>query len=447
MNFILSKYTHCFKTSNDEPLVYNSENNCFLKVSKSLFNDLIALSQGKDFPIFEKETLNLLLKYNIIIEKDKKYSFFNKMKLLNCLDRFNYDKLTLNIIPTSCCNFYCPYCFEKNKTNHTMTDKVIDDLFSFINKNEKAKKINLMWYGGEPLLAFEKIKTILNRLHNEVSIPINNHSMITNGYLFNKEVCNFFKEYPLNDIQITLDGDAETHNAKRFTRTDHSTFNKIIENIDNIFNELPDIHVYIRINIDESNKSSFHNLHNTLLSRWHDKRISIYPGFIRIENEEQTEMIEPSILGDSKRSFFFDLENKGTEVNFYPMHREKSCSAVRMNTYIIGPEGEFYKCWNDVSDKSKIIGYINQSQLTNPDLLAKYVMDGTLFEDAECKDCFFFPICGGGCPQYRLKNKYENGKYNLCPVQNDQKMDKQYLSQCLEKHYNKIKGSKQIIEF
>lgn len=446
MKLILSKYTHCFETSDKEHLLYNSESNCFFKITESLFKDLVALSQGKYFPKFKEEMLKLLLKHKIIIEEDKKYSFFNKIKLINSLERFSYDKLTLNIIPTTCCNFYCPYCFEKNKTNHTMTDTVINDLFSFINKNQKAKKINLMWYGGEPLLAFEKIKIILNRLYNEVSIPITNHSMITNGYLFDKDVCNFFKKYPLSNLQITLDGDENKHNLKRFTRTDHSTFNKIVNNIECILNELPNTHVDIRINIDETNKESFHDLHDRFSTLWKNKNFSIYPGFLRIENKAQTEMIEPSILGDSKRAFYFDLQNKGTEVDFYPIHRDKSCSAVRMNTYIIGPEGEFYKCWNDVSNKNKIIGYINQPYLTNPDLLAKYIMDGTLFEDPECKDCFFFPICGGGCPQYRLKNKYEKGKYNLCPVQNDKSMDMQCLNQSLEKHYKKLKGTNHIIE-
>lgn len=116
-----------------------------------------------------------------------------------------------------------------------------------------------------------------------------------------------------------------------------------------------------------------------------------------------------------------------------------------MNSYIIGPEGEIYKCWNDVSDRNKIIGYINTQKLTNVDLLAKYMVDSTIFEETKCRECFFFPICGGGCPQYRIQNKYENGNYDLCAVRNDKKDDKQYLTLCLEKHYYKIKDKKQII--
>jgi uncharacterized protein len=112
----------------------------------------------------------------------------------------------------------------------------------------------------------------------------------------------------------------------------------------------------------------------------------------------------------------------------------------------IGPEGEFYKCWNDVSDRRKIIGYINQPSLINPNLLTKYIIEGTLFDDLKCKNCFFFPICGGGCPQYRLKNKYEGGSFDLCAIRNDKREDKQFLNSCLEKHYNKIKDSIQIIE-
>lgn len=445
MNLTLSKYTHFFKTCDNAFLLYNSEKNCFVKVSKTLFDYILALSEGQSPPHIEKEKIDVLLRHKIIVPENEKDLFYNKIKLMNSLDRFSYDKLTLNIIPTTCCNFSCPYCFEKEKTNHTITDQTIDDLIVFINKNS-AKKMNLMWYGGEPLLAFEKIKKILISLHNNVNIPIAEHSMVTNGYLFDEKVCNFFKNYPLKNIQITIDGEEHEHNSKRFTRSDHFTFDKIMKNIDTILNELPDTHVYLRINIDEKNKDSFHKLHKKLSLRWQGKAFSMYPGFIRIEDDKEAKMIAPSILGKSKRNFFFDLENQGVEVNFYPRHTEKACSAVRMNTFIVGPEGEFYKCWNDVSDRKKIIGYINRPNLENSNLLTRYIIDGSMFDDIECKDCFFFPICGGGCPQYRLKNKYENGTYDLCAVRNDKRDDKQYLTSCLEKHYNKIKNKTQTIE-
>lgn len=445
MKTILSQYIHFFRTKENILLIYNSENNAFFKVSEEIYDYIEALSKEKDTSI-SPNIKDLLIKHKIIIPDSKKYSYYNKIKLISYMERFSQNKLTLNVMPTTSCNFYCPYCFEKTKTNHTISDEIIDNLIQFINKHTNTKILNLMWYGGEPLLAFNKIEKILLRLEKEVSIPLKAHSIVTNGYLFDQNVCELFKKYPLTDIQITLDGSENEHNQKRFSKTDKSTYSKILNNIDLILNELPETHVFIRVNIDEKNKASFQQIYELLHQRWKGKNISLYPGFVRIENEEQTQMIAPSIIENSQRNFFMELEENGVGVNFYPTIRDKTCSAVRINSYIIGPEGEIYKCWNDVSNKNKIIGYINSSRLTNADLLAKYMVDSSIFDDAKCKDCFFFPICAGGCPQYRLQNKYENGSYNLCAVRNDKKVNKQYLTSCLEKHYQKIEGAREVTE-
>jgi uncharacterized protein len=85
-----------------------------------------------------------------------------------------------------------------------------------------------------------------------------------------------------------------------------------------------------------------------------------------------------------------------------------------VNSYVIGPSGEIYKCWNDVSDDNKIIGYINQEKMTNSNLLYRYIVGAKWYHNKDCKKCFFLPICNGYCAWYRLRNMYENGKYVLC---------------------------------
>lgn len=392
--------------------------------------------------ILDDLSLDMVLGGAIGNQKD---DYYNKVKFLTLLNCFSYDVLTLNIIPTTACNFSCPYCFEANKPLRYMPDNIIEDLCSFINKNSRAKKINLMWYGGEPLMAAKIIRKILVKFNTSIEIPIAHQSLITNGYCINEDVCELFEEYPLNDIQITLDGTKTEHNKKRFTRTDHNTYDKIMHNIGLILNKLPKTHVHVRINVDENNKHEFHNITKELRSLFHTDRLTFYPGFIRIEDNSMQKMKAPSIIGASKRDFYFDLHCEGEDVNFYPIHRNKMCSAVKLNTYIIGPSGEFYKCWNDVGYKDRIIGYINKENLDNQSLLLKYLMDGTMFDSPECRDCFFFPICGGGCPQYRLKNKYNNGKFNLCSTFHDGTKNLDYLNRCLEEYY--LSTTKNTLKF
>ena len=45
-------------------------------------------------------------------------------------------------------------------------------------------------------------------------------------------------------------------------------------------------------------------------------------------------------------------------LNILPQPQAVGCAATSVNTFVIGPSGELYKCWVDVGRKEKIIGSI-----------------------------------------------------------------------------------------
>ena len=116
----------------------------------------------------------------------------------------------------------------------------------------------------------------------------------------------------------------------------------------------------------------------------------------------------------------------------------KNCCATTLNSFVIGPEGEFYKCWNDVSDNSKIIGYINKDKLDNPILLQRYIVGTKWYNNKDCKECFVLPICKGICAWYRLRNIYEKGEFKMC---NCLQRNTRMLNRCLEYSYYENKES------
>ncbi|MBF1451676.1 MAG: hypothetical protein HXN61_07795, partial [Prevotella pallens] len=85
-----------------------------------------------------------------------------------------------------------------------------------------------------------------------------------------------------------------------------------------------------------------------------------------------------SLLYDDVRDLFYGLTEA---VNFYPVLQGKGCSATHLNSFLIGPLGELYKCWNELGDSKKIIGYINDQDFKNKDLIRKYVLSANCFED------------------------------------------------------------------
>jgi len=421
-NLTISPYLFLFKSKNEQFLVYNGLNNSFAKVNKELYALLVAAQEDiealNDLP---QETLIVLKESLIICTPEIIQESISQKKFLKNYKTFQSEALSLTIAPTSDCNFDCPYCFEKGITHKTMSDETINKLVEYIAERSKKtqQKVNITWYGGEPLLQIDKINKILVGL-KEKSIEITGQSIITNGYLLNEENFKFLTEIGVRFIQITLDGaDAETHNKRRFTRNGKGSWDTIIENIDKIAASDVNINLSIRCNIDKSNKEHFYKLQTELKQRWNNNsNITIYPGILRDRhNDIHSGCSYFSDIDSSNYMIEQGIKNKKLQ---YFRYTVGGCSATKFNAYLVGPEGELYKCWNDLGNKTQIVGYIDKDNFTNYTLLSRYLAGPSPTDDEKCIKCKIFPICEGGCIWVRHKNLYENKKYDyLC----NKKMD------------------------
>ncbi|WP_416197617.1 MAG: hypothetical protein ACFWUA_08455 [Sporanaerobacter sp.] len=116
------------------------------------------------------------------------------------------------------CNFDCIYCYEKNeRQNVTMPKDVQDKIVEFVKQQTKyVESINIGWYGGEPLLAFDVVKDISERVMNickEKDIMYSSF-IVTNGYKLTKDISADLERLHINSAQITLDGTEDTHNKR-----------------------------------------------------------------------------------------------------------------------------------------------------------------------------------------------------------------------------------------
>jgi len=71
---------------------------------------------------------------------------------------------SVTFLVTNDCNFNCRYCFhEKNKLylNKKKVDRIINFIFPFL-----LDQPNVLFYGGEPLLALDIIKSIITGLNH-----------------------------------------------------------------------------------------------------------------------------------------------------------------------------------------------------------------------------------------------------------------------------------------
>lgn len=143
--------------------------------------------------------------------------------------------------------------------------------------------------------------------------------------------------------------------------------------------------------ISKDNQDGYPILCKELQERFSNK-ISVYPGFIRIHDENQTHLVCDSMEQKDAISFYEKLEDEGSiNIDYYPnLCQKRGCVATCSTAYVVGPLGELYKCWNDMGNEEMIVGNIANEELIRPDLYNQYMVEGQWLSDDDCKKCFFY---------------------------------------------------------
>ncbi len=114
-------------------------------------------------------------------------------------------KYTLCI--TQQCNLRCTYCYI-GKKNARMSLALAKDVIDFIfNKTAAGEKIHFGFFGGEPLLEFELLRTITEMAedHPAYHKELFEMTVVSNGTIFSKEIADFLKAHDIS-LCISCDG-------------------------------------------------------------------------------------------------------------------------------------------------------------------------------------------------------------------------------------------------
>jgi sulfatase maturation enzyme AslB (radical SAM superfamily) len=155
------------------------------------------------------------------------------------------------ILTTTGCNARCFYCFEKGTKPVTMTAETADKVVRYIVKHRGDEKVQIRWFGGEPLVNAKVIDQICTELR-EQDVPFRS-TMISNGYLFDADKVQRAKDlWQLQQVQITLDGMEQTYNrVKAYVHQGVNAFERVLQNIAML--TAAGIRVSIRLNVDKHN--------------------------------------------------------------------------------------------------------------------------------------------------------------------------------------------------
>ncbi len=405
-----------YKEDENKIIAYNALSNNLALMDKEEF-DIFNNSENLDS--IDNQLLSQLKIGNFIVDDELDELELIRFKMLE--SRFNRNLLSLTIAPTSACNFRCIYCYEKNSLQEVyMDESIIESILNYLKSHKNIDILSVTWYGGEPLLAIDTIKYLSENFIKICEENNINYSayMVSNGYLLNEKNFNIIKNSKINGIQITLDGNENIHNKRRFLKNGGGTFKKIFQNLVDIqkYNSKNEVNISLRINLDKTNLNDYKEIIKLLKENNLDGLINPYIARVQSHNDcyKDSDCFTEEEFIKIKKEFEQIMEqNKNYKKFDYPKRINNFCGCDFYNSFVIDADGSLYNCWNDLGNKEMSFGNIKDKIEITPKYLNYIMNDPT--QDKSCCECKILPICMGGCPFTRKSNKYNCNeyKYNL----------------------------------
>ena len=336
--------------------------------------------------------------------------------------------LRIVVLLTSQCNLACGYCGQVHERG-TISEDFVSEFNVFlqesISAHPRVSHIEICWFGGEPMLALSKIKS-LSGILDAVCLHFNltwSSRMATNGVLLtSKHTEELVSISKLKYIEVTLDGPDRIHNSSRPKRKGrYGGFTDIVRNLSEVLSAegLADLEVSVRINLHAGNADSIDELLIDLSERgfaqWENLSLNFAPVFSWSDESDRI-MVERHKLAERE----LELQNLAFKLGFsscvIPTDVKRSlCVGAQKMSVVFDPTGQAFKC----TEHPLSPGYEDAC-------IGKIEERSSLFEsiggyqdwpnrmengDVICSQCSFLPICGGSCPR-----QWEKGTAVPCPL-------------------------------
>lgn len=354
-----------------------------------VLNFLAHINKGKyteaEIALFEE-----LLNKKIILRDE--IDELKQLEVLENATRYQEKTYKMMIYATNACNFRCSYC-EQNHVSKPLSEDVKERILKLVKiQAKKNRVIQIDWFGGEPLLEYESVCSVLERAKkicekNKCELV---STLTTNGYLLDESKIKKLYDLSVRSMQITLDGSKKTHNERRILADGSATFDIIFKNM--IEAVKLGVFITLRINIDAKNADD----------------ISEVIDEIPMEFRSRIAVDICNIFQNSKRISTYALMKQIIDKGYvYSQRWNKfaSCHACLLNGVVIDTDGSILLCSN-TDKREKRMGYLNsegcccierQADLYN-------LQTVTARENPECRNCIELPYCIASCKYARLKD-------------------------------------------
>ncbi|QJD96254.1 SPASM domain-containing protein [Mucilaginibacter robiniae] len=395
---------------NNKRIIFSTRSATSILIENEIFDNL---SNG-NFNSVAPELLTVLneKEFLVPIEQDEFEHIISTNKGVKDASNF----LSMTIQPSANCQLGCGYCGQ-NHSKHYASDSVIEKYYErivYLLSQKKYEGISITWYGGEPLTGYSAIKKTskkLIQLAEERGLKYVS-DMITNGLSLKPSLFKeLAEECKVTHYQITLDGNAESHDQRRFTKTGDPTFDIITKNIIDVtsMKEYYDnrCHISIRVNIDKTNYQYVDPLIDFIKDTGLQRKISMY--FATIVdfggNDAGKDSLQKNFFAEKEIEWLLRCYENNINMNVMPKRTYSVCMAEKKDSEVFDAFGNIYACWefpySDVygAGDSLIGNLFFPKETYNENATLRDWNEMLQSGKTWCKTCTHLPICGGGCPK------------------------------------------------
>lgn len=322
----------------------------------------------------------------------------------------NAEEFILHVNPTLDCNFKCWYCYENHVEKSIMSENILKSTKRFIKKtleNEKIKKFEFGFFGGEPLIGFSKVAKPLIAFAGEICKRKGTAYHIhftSNGALLTPSIIAFLTTYSCG-FQITLDGGQETHDKTRFSKKGQGSYERIVQNIKRLLEA--QIDVIIRVNYTSENIGSVAAILGSFSGLTEEQKRRARFDFQRVwqNRTSRTDDTERKIQSIREK---FEAQGFSVLTNYLAHDVRSSCYGDKLHHVLLNYDGLAFGCTARDFIPANSIGQLAAEGIINyiPEILNK--RNSSKFSKAICHTCRIAPLCGGGCKQRAFEDTDEN---------------------------------------
>ena len=332
------------------------------------------------------------------------------------------------------CNYRCVYCFEKETTcfkqhkNQLLTKAQVDGVFKALEGKELKASIQL--FGGEPL-SKDTVEIVDYIIHKAEKLDCT-FKATTNAH----ELQYFFQylgKDMINTLQITIDGPREVHDKRRIALDGTSSFDAIIDNVEYVVKNKKDVHIDLRINVDDTNIDHVEELIDFLYERGilESDQVSIYiskvcGSDINIEDEN---ILNHKIYVISKKypvlSPDIDIQKVKFDLNLalmlgIPIQRYCTyCTMLTLKQFVFSPDGCVYSCSELIGKKNHAMAtYDEKGNIYWNENICKNYEEHKLVKNDHCIKCRYALLCTGGCFKLATNEKSDYSSRH-CTIYNE----------------------------